>query len=1132
MTLRKQVITTMVLGVLFFIISSISFNNAHSYSTGAPGAKTGSPGDGATCTNCHSGTASPQTNWITSNVPASGYVPGTTYTFTATATFTGCTKFGFEISPQNASGTLLGTLIATNTTETQLIASSKYITHTSGGTSVVTTGTKSWSFDWTAPIAGTGAVTFYGAFNATNSSGTNSGDNIYNSNLIVAECAVPIAPATITGTAAVCINSPFTYTAATSVGATSYTWTLPIGWTGASTTNSINATTGAAGGVISVKANNACGASSLTSLATTVNIMSTTPSQTNVACNGANTGTAKVTVTGGTSPYTYTWNTTPVQTNSIATNLTAGAYSVDVTDASGCIKTQTFTITEPTIVSVSASTTNVLCNGGSTGTATAVSTGGVSPYTYSWNTSPVQTTATATNLMQGSYTVTVTDANLCTASKLVVINEPTVLASTINQTNVLCKGGASGTATALPTGGLAPYTYSWNTSPVQNSATATGLVIGNYTVIVKDANNCATSKSTTITQPATLVTVTDSVTAKVLCNGNANGAALLKATGGTTPYTYSWNTSPVQTTSAATNLAAGTYKGIVTDANGCKDSSILTLTQPTVLLPNIIATNVLCHGGATGTASAENPGGTPPYTYSWNTAPVQTTTYAQNLPAGTYILTITDSNNCVSTVSTTVSEPTVLATTIMNFSAVCKGDSSGSAMSMPTGGVSPYSYSWNTIPVQTTATATHLAAGVYTVVTSDANGCNKTDMVTIVEPSTKVSVTASSTNSLCATPTGTLSAMATGGTGTLTYSWNTSPVQTTANVSNVASGIYMVTATDANGCTAKVSTTVSNPSGAVATITATTNVLCYGYSTGAATVAITGGTGPYTYSWNTLVPKTTASVSNLPAGNFTATVTDANGCTATAIATITQTAPVSGSVTKTNVTCYGGNNGSATIAGTGGTGPYTYSWNTLPVKTTATITNLISNVYTCTVTDANGCFGTKQASITQSTAINVSKSQNNPTCGTCVDGNANVIVSGGSAPYTYSWNTSPVQTTASLLSVGIGKYIVTITDANGCTKKDSVALSLITGLTSTTSTENNYTLYPNPATDKLNVAIDLNYASAINIVITNVLGQYIANQTFTNSVNTTFDLTNIKAGVYFITMETNKEKVTKRFVKQ
>ncbi|HQI70982.1 MAG TPA: SprB repeat-containing protein, partial [Bacteroidales bacterium] len=329
-------------------------------------------------------------------------------------------------------------------------------------------------------------------------------------------------------------------------------------------------------------------------------------SPTNVSCYGDSTGSATTIVNTGTPPFNYLWNDPDAQTNSTATNLAPGTYSVSVTDANGCSTTATTTITQPAGALNAAVTaqTNVLCFGNATGTATVTANAGTPPYTYVWNTSPAQTAATATGLLAGNYTVTVTDANGCSTTAATTITQPAgaLIATITSQTNVLCFGNATGAATVTANAGTPPYTYAWNTSPAQTAATASGLAAGSYTVTVTDANGCSTTLTTSITQPAgALIAVITSQT-NVLCFGNATGSATVTANAGTPPYAYAWSTSPAQTGATASGLAAGSYTVTVTDANGCSTTAATVITQPAgALIAAITAqTNVLCFGNATG----------------------------------------------------------------------------------------------------------------------------------------------------------------------------------------------------------------------------------------------------------------------------------------------------------------------------------------------------------------------------------------------------------------------------------------------------------------------------------------------------------------------------------------------------
>jgi len=283
---------------------------------GAPPAKTGSPGDGSNCTECHGGTATTTPGLITSNIPSGGYVPGTTYQITATNTLTGAGKYGFEVSPQNVAGTLLGTLIAGS--GSQLVGSNKYVTHLSANTT-----TNTWTFGWVAPSAGTGTVTFYGAF-AKGKPGP-----VTKSTLVVQEAvAAPGAAGPITGPATVCKNTTASYSVGTIAGATSYVWTAPAGATissgqGTTTVNILFGTTATSGAVV-VYGSNSAGNGAPSELAITVNSVPATPampdgpSQVNVQ----NTATSNYSTTASAS--SFNWQISPANAGTI-TGSTANA---------------------------------------------------------------------------------------------------------------------------------------------------------------------------------------------------------------------------------------------------------------------------------------------------------------------------------------------------------------------------------------------------------------------------------------------------------------------------------------------------------------------------------------------------------------------------------------------------------------------------------------------------------------------------------------------------------------------------------------------------------------------------------------------------------------------------------------
>jgi gliding motility-associated-like protein len=300
-----------------------------------------------------------------------------------------------------------------------------------------------------------------------------------------------------------------------------------------------------------------------------------------------------------------------------------------------------------------------------------------------------------------------------------------------------------------------------------------------------------------------------------------NGTATVTPNGGVPPYTYSWNTVPVQTTQTATGLCAGQYIVTVSDATGCA-TDMDTIQINTIGGVGVTSTSapVLCFGGNTGSATATSSGGAPPFTFSWSTTPVQTNATATGLSAGTYTVTITDSQGCTDTSIIIITQPTqVTAVTNLISDALCFGSADGSASVTPGGGTGSYSYAWSSIPMQTTSTATGLAAGTYSVIVADANNCTATALVTINEP-TAVTTQIVFDPANCGLQDGQSTVNASGGTGPYTYSWSTTPPQTGATASGLSAGNYTVTVTDANGCSSTIAVAVIDTANPVALFTA------------------------------------------------------------------------------------------------------------------------------------------------------------------------------------------------------------------------------------------------------------------------------------------------------------------------
>jgi gliding motility-associated-like protein len=751
---------------------------------------------------------------------------------------------------------------------------------------------------------------------------------------------------------------------------------------------------------------------------------------TNITCFGLANGSADLTPGGGTPPYTYLWSN--FQATQDINSLSPGWYYVIITDANSCTKRDSVLITQPPQIVLSATVTNLLCNGSGTGAINLNVVGGVGPYTFGWSNG--ETTEDIDTLAAGTYTVTVTDATSCAATATYTITQPTPLNVTLASfSNVSCFGGNNGSISVGVTGGNSPYFFAWsNGSSSQNLSNA---VAGTYTLVVTDANSCNDTLTQVITEPAQL-TASAVATGTIACNGGTTGIDLTVA-GGTTPYQYFWNNG--STSEDLFFVGAGTYTVAVTDGHYCNATATVVISQPPALTISAIVVSPVCNGAATGSIDVSVVGGTSPYTYLWSNS--DTTQDLTGIGVGVYSVTVTDTNSCVATGTYTIVQPPALVISLASYTDVsCNGGTDGTVDITMNGGTAPYTFAWSNST--SNEDIVNVPAGTYVLTVTDANSCTDTFTQVISEPTLLVA-TASAGTILCNGDTVNVDLTVTGGTPGYSYLW--SNAATTEDLTGVNAGTYTALVTDAQGCTATASVVIGEP--ALLTIsTQATQVLCNGDTTGAVDITVSGGTvgNGYTFSWSN--GASTEDVTGLTAGTYCVTVTDGNGCNATACVTITQPTAMVMNATPVDVACNGGNSGSIDITVNGGVFPYTYLWSTS--ATTEDVNGLSGGTYGVTVTDANGCVLTQSFTITEPTALTTTLTGANVSCAGAADGSTNLTPGGGTPPYTFLWST--FQTVEDLSNVGGGTYYVIVTDANGCTKNDSIVITEPAALVLTT----------------------------------------------------------------------------------
>ncbi|MBI2279073.1 MAG: PKD domain-containing protein, partial [Bacteroidetes bacterium] len=740
--------------------------------------------------------------------------------------------------------------------------------------------------------------------------------------------------------------------------------------------------------------------------------------QTNVSCNGGSNGEAIVTPSGGTPGYSFLWSN--ADADSIAGSLAANTYSVVVTDANGCTENGSATITQPTLLTASLSKTNVSCSGGNNGSATIATSGGTTPYTYLWSNG--DTNLTANGLIAGTYSVTVTDSMGCTFTDSITITQPLPLNFTFAKTNVSCFGGNDGMASVVVTGGTLPFTYSWNNG--DTDSLNTGLIAGAYILTVTDALGCSLIDSVTIIEPPILSSTM--ATTNVGCFGGNTGSATVTVIGGTLNYSYLWSNG--QAADSISALLAGTYIVTVTDGKGCTLLDTAIITQPAAGLSlTLTQTNVSCFGGNDGEFVVIPNGGTIPYTYLWSNADADS--IAQNLIAGNYSVTVTDSNGCTVDSTGIVTEPTLLTTEIVNVVNTFCGLANGSALVTATGGTAPYTYLWSNGAI--TDTITNVLAGFYSVTTTDSKSCTQTDTVTIIDvPNPQVNITSSSDVLCFGGNTGTATATPSLGIPTYTYMWAPTG-NNTANPTNLMVGTHYVTLTDGNGCTATDSVIIGQPTQLSISVDSITTVSCFGGSNGGIMVSGNGGFPAYTYNWSN--GDTTSIISNLLSGPYTLTLKDSNNCSINQVIVVTQPAQLTASIQLfEDELCVGSDDGSSTVTHTGGTAPFTYNWNSTPAQTTITATNLAPGAYNVIVTDANGCIDSTTTTIGSPTPV---ITNNLPDQTICYGNNVSLTgtASGGNGNYIYFWNNGiGIANPAVLAPLSTTTYLYNAIDQNGC----------------------------------------------------------------------------------------------------
>ena len=807
---------------------------------------------------------------------------------------------------------------------------------------------------------------------------------------------------------------------------------------------------------------------------------------TNTTCD-VDTGSATVTVIGGSGNYEILWTPGDLTTESI-TGLAAGSYNVTVTDENGCEASGSVTITNIDFPVVTAVFANTTC-GNNNGIIDLTVTSGTQPFSFEWSNGA--TTEDLFSLAPGEYSYILTDAKNCIVEGEFSINPSIAIESELEITPSICGNSAGAVSLILTnTTGVVNYAWTKDGSPFASTQNISNLEGGTYIITAFDAAGCIiidTADVINTDQPIIISEVTGAT-----C-GLSDGAITITVENGSGNFTILWENE--ETTATIENLAVGCYNVEIFDENGCEASSSICVDNENAPVLSFEVTQPTC-GQESGRIELIIEGGTTPFSIEWNIP--GNGLIQENLGPGSYSVTVIDSVSCEVSGEVELfdigSEIIVLADVVK---ASC-GLDDGSISLTITGGVEPYSIEWTQLPGFTGTSIDSISAGIYEVIISDAAGCVITENI-ILENDVDFDITAVVTEATCGLNDGAIDITITGGTGFYLVSWyvvgETDPFDFEEDIDSLATGVYRIVIFEKDGCSDSLDVVVGNV--VDFEVNAEIENPSCGSNNGSITLTVEGGTGPFEFLWNDENETTTQNLENVPGGTYTVTVTDANGCVDIKIYTI-EDGPGNVEVALSGIDASCGLcNGSINLEIIEGELPFTFNWSN--GATTQNLTNVCTGEYIVNVIDANGCEASDTITIGGTEALTLSSTQENTLCN-LAEGSATVVVETGTAPFQFLWNNDNADTTATIENLFAGSYTVTVTDSNNC--EASLTVNIIN--------ENEPILTVvavNPSCEDENSgSIDISFENAIEPVVV----------TFNGDTITEFQITGLSAGLYEI----------------
>ncbi len=844
-------------------------------------------------------------------------------------------------------------------------------------------------------------------------------------------------------------------------------------------------------------------------------------------CFGDTTGRITTTVSGGTAPYRYNWNTGRTTAN--INSLGVGTYRVLVRDANGCTAdTLKVGLSASSKIALTATINPPTCLGLNNGIVSIAPIGNA-PFHYAWEKG--DTTNFVLDLSVGKHKVRIRDAQGCLFDTTFVLQpDKQPLLANITAVSPLCFGSRDGFINVqMLRVENPPIQFKWNDGSTEEARR--DLTAGLFGLTITDRLGCILEMDSI--QLSTPPQLTHEVLGlgQITCNGDSTGFVELAIRGGNAPYRYNWMGSN-STAPSAYRLPAGDYRLFVLDENGCPLNLDFKLTQPSKLNAETrVQVASVCQGDRSNVLSVMATGGSLPYTYEWSTG--ARSSAILNQPPDDYSVTVTDGNGC-SVVPPAIKlrnagDPIQLSSFITTDIS-CFGRRDGEVSASITGGTPPYLFVFNNVAtpintIQTSAKVSNLPAdNDYQVLVIDSKGCEVRSTVnSIAEPARLRIRRDSIRNSLCGgTIAGGVYVSSSGGNAPYSYKWyNQSTrqlVASTEDLTQVPAGAYYALVSDARMCTDSLApaTVQGNAPVQVASLNIT-NVRCRGTASGIISVTVQGGRAPYKYTWNNRLGN--SSINNLRAGVYNLLVSDSDSCKMN-FGPFTITEPSNGIEVKDTITavaCNGGTTGALAIGVSGGQTPYRWTWQNAQGQVLGLdvrrLNNLRAGQYSLLVSDADNCSLFFNYAVTQPDPIRVAFEVVSPK-GALANGSVKANPTGGTAPYRYRWGNG--ETTDKLSNIPAGTYTVVITDSKNCQSGESIVVQT-TGTFDVAVVEH-ARIYPNPTTDVLQLELRLKASLPLEVQVLDLTGRVVWRRRLGqhSTVNERIALRDLPAGTYLL----------------